>query len=163
MGYPTLEESCEKDGGFSFEREPAPDESAMIEVLEKLVDKILPGFFGGESEPPPPCKVIKSEDASWGGMATCVRLSTPCKTASGRLVRFHLPHISLKQSLFRESGFHEALSTYLHERAHCFGGDQSQGFSAALTEILEITLRESRAVQQAARKWKKRRKEMKET
>ena len=160
LGYPSLEDSCEQHGGFSQEREPTSAEEELIDVLEELVKEILPGFFGTQSDPP--CKVIESDDACWGGMATCVRLSQPRKTISGRKVRYDLPHISLKRTLFREGGFHEALSTYLHERAHCFGGDQSQGFSAALTEILEITLKESKTVQRAEKEWSKRQRDLEE-
>ncbi len=76
LGYPTLEEMCEQDGGFSQVREPIPTEARLIQVLEKVTEEILPGFFG-DGEPAPPCKVILSDDASWRGLATCVRLSAP--------------------------------------------------------------------------------------
>ncbi len=70
-------------------------------------------------------------------------------------VRYHLPNVALKRQLLREGGFHQALSTYLHERAHCFGGDQSHAFSEALTEILQATLKETGAVKRARTKWER--------
>ena len=55
--------------------------------------------------------------------------------------------------MFCSSCFAEALSTYLHELAHVFGGDHTIGFSQALTEIIEILLRETESIEAAKREW----------
>jgi hypothetical protein len=151
LGYPRLEEVCEKEGGFSQLREPRGAEIQFIRVLEELTSTILNGFFG--EGPLPPCKVIVSDDASWGGLANCVRLSKPRETAYGFKVHYELPYVALKKRILARGRFHEALATYLHELSHCFGGDQSARFSAALTSILQITLECRRAIDHAAAGW----------
>lgn len=48
-----------------------------------------------------------------------------------------------KRSLLLEGDFGAIGSTYLHEIAHMFGDEGSASFSRALTELLEITLRQT--------------------
>ncbi len=47
----------------------------------------------------------------------------------------------MKDTLLSQNKFEEALSTYLHELCHSFGGDSSQRFSAALTDLLATLLK----------------------
>jgi hypothetical protein len=51
------------------------------------------------------------------------------------------------------NAFLRAFSTYLHERAHCFGGDRSAAFSLALTQLLQITLRHGPEIARAEAMW----------
>jgi hypothetical protein len=154
LGYPRLEDACERDGGFVRVREPDRREAVQIGLLESLVEQVLPGFFG--EGPLPPCRVITSERGVWRGMANCIRLSNPQPTPWGLRICYRLPYVALKQWLLAEGGFHEAFSTYLHELAHVFGGDQSGRFSNAMTEVLQCTLHHHREIQLAAAKWEKR-------
>jgi hypothetical protein len=153
LGYPRLEEACERDGGFVQIREPDGREAVRIGLLESLVEQILPGFFGEGSLPP--CRIITSDQSVWRGLANCIRLTQPRLTSWGRKTYCRQPYVALKQRLLIEGGFHEALSTYLHELAHVFGGDQSQRFSNALTEILQCTIRHTREIQEAAAEWER--------
>ncbi len=151
LGYPRLETACEKADGFSHTREPRNIELGLIRTLEELSRSILGDFFG--DEPPPPCRVIDAAYASWEGMTVTLRLNQPRKTRHGFVLRYQLPWVALKKRLLRKDGFQEAFSTYLHERAHCFGGDQSASFSLALTHILETTLRHGTEISKAKAIW----------
>jgi hypothetical protein len=150
LDYPTLEQSCEEDGGFSITRAPREQEVRRIQVLEQLVSVLLPGFLDQIGRPP--CKVIASERAAWQGMTECI----PIKGTSnffGIPLRYRLPYVALKEHLLCSGGFGDALSTYLHELAHVFGGDRSASFSLALSEILSITLTNSRLIATWEEQW----------
>ena len=153
LGYPKLEEICEKENGFVQVRSPNKYEFELITILESLVNYILPKFFGESSLPP--CYVIKNDESVWCGMANCIRLSKPLTTPYGLKIFYRLPYVALKQNLLSKAAFQQALSTYLHELAHSFGGDQSASFSKALTEILENTLCHNSKIEQASVEWKK--------
>ena len=59
LGYPLLEDLCEKDDGFSVTREPEPLEKQRITMLKRFILSLLPGLFTDLEIPP--CKLIKSE------------------------------------------------------------------------------------------------------
>ncbi|MGN0714839.1 MAG: hypothetical protein ACI4LN_03380 [Anaerovoracaceae bacterium] len=46
----------------------------------------------------------------------------------------------MKERLLKPDCFDEAVSTYLHELSHMFGGDASKNFSNALTVVSQILL-----------------------
>lgn len=134
LGYPTVEEACESAGGFSEPREPDAFERSRIQLLEALACRLAPDLFAQIA--PPPCRIIDNEAAIWDGMASCVRLSDEPRRFHGIPVRYGLPFVALKRSLLEEESLGNALSTYLHEIAHVFGGDRSVAFSEALTQLL---------------------------
>ncbi len=152
LGYITLEDACEQADGFSVTREPSPDELKYIHILERLITELLPDLFSKLEVPP--CKIIKSGRAVWQGMAVCI----PCKHTDpilfrGLKIRYRLPYIALKEYLLQPPCFGSALSTYLHEIAHMFGADGSTSFSHALSEMLDITLSNSRLISQWEEQW----------
>jgi len=151
LGYTRLETACQAAGGLSEVRDPRGIEVELIRVLEHLTSTILDDFFG--DEPLPPCKVIDGNDASWEGIASTVRLPRPRRARHGHSVRYSLPWVALKQRTLVKDGFQQALSTYLHELSHCFGGDQSARFSHALTDILRITLQHGQEIASAKATW----------
>ncbi|MFZ3132208.1 MAG: hypothetical protein WA125_14225 [Desulfosporosinus sp.] len=151
LGYPILEEVCEKNGGFSIVREPLAEEIPLIKLLEEFTSKIFSDFFGNKSLPS--CKIINTEKAVWSGMALCVPLKKYTVNPAGIKIRFTLPYIAMKSRLFTQSNFHEALSTYLHELAHVFGGDQSASFSRGVSEILDYIIKNAMLVEDFAAQW----------
>ncbi len=151
LGYPVLEEICEKNGGFSIVREPLAEEIPLIKLLEEFTTMLFKGFFGNENLPS--CKIIKTEKAVWKGMALCVPLKKYVVNPAGIKIRFELPYIAMKSRLFTQSSFHEALSTYLHELAHVFGGDHSACFSRGVSEILDYIIKNAMLVEDFAAQW----------
>jgi hypothetical protein len=151
LGYPTLEEACEQDDGFSVLREPHASELQRIHLLEELVALLLPELLHHVGLPP--CKIIKSERAVWRGMTACLPIQGPPPIFRGLPLRYRLPYVALKEGLLHAHHFGNALSTYLHELAHMFGGDRSAAFSHALSELLEITLSNSRVIAQWQEQW----------
>ena len=62
--------------------------------------------------------------------------------------------VTLREELLREERFDKALSVYVHELCHVFGGDSSKNFSKALMLILEIILSHRREVEDARKSWR---------
>ncbi|MEL6492902.1 MAG: hypothetical protein AAFQ95_23380 [Cyanobacteria bacterium J06621_3] len=151
MGYPTLESVCEQHKGFSLTRQPHTQEKKRIEMLETFVQTLIPEVFSLVELPP--CQIIKSESAAWMGMANCIPIKSTQQKFRGIPIRYQLPYVALKSSLLHSATFGSALSTYLHELAHMFGGDRSAAFSHALSELMEITLSNARLVAKWQEKW----------
>ena len=138
LGYSTLEDVCKENDGFSITCEPNVFEKKRIAIIEELVQNLILELFTKIEMPP--CKIIKSERASWKGMTTCILLNGSLHHFYGIPVRYRLPYIALKKSLLHSDTFGEALSAYFHELAHMFGGHRSASFSRALSKLMEITL-----------------------
>jgi hypothetical protein len=151
LGYPTLETVCEQSDGFSVTREPDQFERIRVEMLEKFVQILIPDLFIDIQLPP--CKIIKSEKAAWRGMTTCIPIATRTHKFRGIPIRYQLPYVALKASLLHSDSLGDALSTYLHELAHMFGGDRSASFSQVLSELMEVILNHAYLIAECQKQW----------
>lgn len=151
LGYPSLEAICEAADGFSVARIPTEWERPLIALLEETVAKIFPDFFGVEALPA--CRIIKHDRAVWMGMAVCVPRKDGVRNPAGGIIRYRLSYIALKPGLLRLGRGSEALSTYLHELAHVFGGDRSAAFGHALTRLLDVALSHSLDIARFQERW----------
>lgn len=151
LGYVTLEQLCEDDDGFTITRDPDALEKTRIELLEMLVRMLLSDFL--EDDRLPPCKIIKSGRGAWSGMADCIPIKSPLSNSRGLKIRYRLTHVALKKRLLEKEAFAEALSCYLHELMHVFGSDGSAAFSGALTELLELMIKNSHMIDYFRKRW----------
>jgi len=87
------------------------------------------------------------------GMATCVPIREPTAFFRGRPVRYRLPCVAFKSRLLRANEFGMALSSYLHEIGHMFGGDQTAAFGYVLSDFMQITLSEVQLVADYQKRW----------
>ena len=71
----------------------------------------------------------------------------------GLAIRYEISEIYLKRSVFSSNSYYDALSTYLHEMCHVFGGDSSNAFSQSLTFSMEILLINSIIIEDYRQKW----------
>lgn len=151
LGYADLEAICAEHDGFTVNREPTPQELPRVELLETAARQLLPDLLMLVDLPP--CRVIDNRHAVWQGMTSCLPFTGPEVRWRGLRVRYRLSYVSLKAILLTDGLFSEAMSTYLHEVSHMFGGDSSASFSHALSEMLELIC--SRAASMAAlqRRW----------
>jgi hypothetical protein len=138
LDYPELEELCEKHGGFTLTRAPTELERRYIKIIEQTVEVLYSQFIYNKEIPP--CYVIKSDRSVWQGMANCIKLKEAVKTESGYKMNYRLPYVAMKHYLFKKGLFGTAMSTYLHELSHSFGGHKSKHFIRALSDILEVSL-----------------------
>lgn len=152
IGYETLEAACERAGGFAITRPPQPGvEQLCLALLEQTTRELCGGFFG--TDPLPPCQLIADDRAVWMGMAICMPRTPPVRTPDGLLLRFRVPYVALKSSLLVRGGAIDALTTYLHELCHQFGGDRAPAFGYALTELLSRILARHTNLEGFERAW----------
>lgn len=151
LGYPTLEEVCDRDGGFSEIRDANARETPFIEILADAVKAMFPELERGSRLPP--CKVIDPPCSVWQGVANCIPRKEGIVGLEGMRLRSEVTWVALQSDLFTPGKFGEALGTYLHELAHQFGGDGSASFSRALTYVLERSVQRSAAVSLFSRRW----------
>ena len=151
FGYPVLEDLCSKHDGFCVAQNPTEKEADRIQLLQSLTSILMTDVFGGDALSP--CRIIQGDMAAWQGMASCIRLKKSIRTPSGLYIRYRLPYIAIKSHLLTRDKFGEALSTYLHEMAHMFGGDRSSSFSNALTVIMGVISANSVLTSEFQKKW----------
>lgn len=151
LGYPDLESACAAANGFTITRDPDPSETRRIAILESVAKTLFPDLL--DQIALPPCNVIENPCAAWQGMTTCIRTDATVAEWRGLRIRYRLPYVALKATLLHQDGFGDAVSTYLHELAHMFGGDSSVAFSRALSEMLSATVRHAAQVGDWQRDW----------
>lgn len=138
LGYPLLEEECEKYGGFVIDDGPNSLQEQCFAVLEDVCKNVFQGFF--DFKRMPERKIIQNRRASYHGMAVIYKKKEHPYNIKGIRIRYDIGRIYLKSEVFTESGYYDALSTYMHEMCHMFGGDSSASFSQALTMAIEILM-----------------------
>lgn len=153
LGYPDLEDACAEADGFTITRDPDAAQTRRIAILESVAKTLLPDLLGQTELPP--CKIIENPSAAWQGMTTCVRIEATSAHWRGLRIRYRLPYVALMARLFHRAGFGEAVSTYLHELGHMFGGDSSAAFSHALSEMLSATVCHAAEIAEWERAWAK--------
>lgn len=151
LGYPDLEDACTEADGFTVTRDPGLDETRRIAILESAARTLFPDLL--EQIELPPCKVIENPCAAWQGMTVCVPRDAPAAQWRGLRIRYQLPYVALQATLLHQNDFGDAVSTYLHELAHSFGGDSSAAFSHALSEMLAATVSYSAQIGDWQRAW----------
>ena len=151
LGYPLLEEACEKAGGFTQNDLPNSTESMAFDLLERVLKDSCQGFFCDIQTPRH--HVIMNKSASWQGMAIIFKKKRSLLNSYGLNVKYDLSDVYLKKYLFQKGCFTEALSVYVHERCHIFGGDSSRSFSLALTQAFELLLSHASVISEAQSQW----------
>ena len=152
IGYRTLEEECERNGGFVLDDTITDEnEQKYVEILENTVKEIFKGFFILDQWPEH--RLILNDKAAYNGMATVFKRNKPILNIKGRYIRYDVGVIYLKKSVFCKFGYHDALATYVHEMCHIFGGDKSDAFSSGLTDAIEFLLKNHERVEIGKRNW----------
>ncbi|NEV65150.1 hypothetical protein [Thiorhodococcus minor] len=151
LDYPDLEDACAEADGFTITRDPDPCETQRIAILESVAKTLLPDLL--EQIELPPCKVIENPCTAWQGMTTCIRTGATAARWRGLRIRNRLPYVALMATLLRQDAFGDAVSTYLHELGHSFGGDSSAAFSHALSEMLSATVCHAAQIGDWQRAW----------
>jgi len=151
LGYPTLEAVCEAYDGFAIPRAPTGAEPSRIAILESLAQTLLGDLI--EQVGLPPCRVIGNVFAAWQGMTTCIPRDGARDSWRGMTVRYRLPYVAVDETLLQPGRLGPALSTYLHELAHMFGGDSSVAFGHALSEMLSRVIVHAGEIAARERQW----------
>ena len=156
LGYPSLEDKCQEEGGFVLEDSKlSKTENKCFDVLENLCSKLFYGYFGYKNRRPER-RVILNKTAVCRGMASLEKRTAKqiFKNSRGLELRSVLIKIYLHKNVFTESGYYSALSVYIHERCHVFGGDGSTAFSKGLAYSMETLLKNKDVVDEGLKAWK---------
>lgn len=153
LGYETLEEKCEEQGGFVVDDKPNELENNCFSLLELITTTIYNGFFAFGKEKPER-RVIRNPSASYHGMVKVFKHNSPRENDYGLQIRYDIGEIYLKENIFSATSFHDAVATYIHESCHMFGGDSSKAFSLSLTYAMEIMLAQADKINAFEKKWK---------
>lgn len=151
LGYDSLEEKCAKENILPKINEPSLKEKQYIDTLKECVKEIFQGFF--ELEKMPSCMVIKNLEASVSGYASISINKEKAKNLYGYKYRYSISRICIKEIYLKENKFETALTVFVHELCHTFGGDKSENFSYALTDALEILLKSVDIVDKYKKLW----------
>lgn len=151
LGYPTLERTCELNGGFVVDDSPDEIQEKCFGVLEEICRKVFQGFFPMERMPER--KIITNSHAAYHGMAVLFRSRQSGINIKGIRIRYDVGKIYLKSELFKKDGYFDGLSTYIHEMCHMFGHDASASFSLALTFTLELMMSNQDKVLAGKKEW----------
>lgn len=151
LGYHSLEDECAINGGFVCDDEPNEKQNKCFEILEDLIATLYKGFFIF-MEAKPGRKIIVNERSSYHGMAKTYPMDKVMNN-HGIYIKYTVGEIYLKKISLKKEKFYDALSTYVHELCHMFGGDSSRNFSQALTFAMEILLENSDMINSYKEKW----------
>lgn len=151
LGYPTIEQECERNGGFISDEEVNSLQKQAFDVLEKLCKRIFSGFFILDQWPVP--KKISNPRAAYHGMAVVYKKKNSIINNKGIKIRYDVGKIYLKQETLEQKSYYDALSTYIHELCHMFGGDASESFGLALTYAMEILMKNHDVVLCGQEEW----------
>lgn len=155
LGYRFIEDECEANGGFvESNRLPDEMESKCFDILESLVKDIFGNYFGFNNLWPR-VRIITNSGAIYKGMATLFKKRELEVNDVGLKICYEMDYVHMQKRLFQEENFAEALSTYVHELCHVFGGDASGKFSNALTTALQILLEHQRKIEKGQAEWSK--------
>lgn len=151
LGYPSLEEECNKCGGFVLDDNADKMQEQCFMVLEDVCKEIFQGFF--EFDIIPKRKIITNSRAVYHGMAVTYKKKKQSLNSKGLKIRYGIGKIYLKSDIFKSDGYYDGLSTYIHEMCHAFGGDASSSFSQALTFAIELLTENNEKIIEGKSKW----------
>ena len=152
LKYPTLEQKCAENGGFVFDdRVSDKTENECFHILEEITKNIYEGFIIMSEWPER--RLIINEKAIYHGMALTFKKRKYLMNNVGLNIRYDIGKIYLKKSIFRKNRYYDALSTYIHELCHIFGGDSSHSFSSGLSHAMEILLNHSKEIAAGKIQW----------
>lgn len=153
VGIQTLEEICEQNNGFDVIRDPTATEYKRILLLQNIANDYFRDILCYDSLPP--CKVIINDNAPIAGESIGRRSELRTVNAFGLRVLTDVQIVKMKGRLLRHDHFAEALSTYLHELLHQFGGDRHPQFHYALILMCRRLLDLREILEKEKGKWEK--------
>lgn len=154
LGYEFLETLCERNDGFAKERTTLNQrEEKCAEILENIVKKVFGAFFPFHNQQWPAIEIITNQNAVVNGIAALTEKTDIVKNTYGFKQKYDLHAIRMKEILFEKEQYSQAVSTYVHELCHVFGGDSSSQFSLALTKAIEILLNYQEEIEKAKKDW----------
>lgn len=151
LNVQSLEEKCKEENILPKITEPTFREEKYINLLKECVKELFIGFLDLENLPS--CNVIRNMEASVSGYASVFNNKVKNKNLWGFTYRYKIDSICIKEKHLKRDVFTDALTVFIHELCHTFGGDKSESFSYALTKALQIVITNNDVVKRYKLKW----------
>lgn len=151
LGIDTLYDLCEKNDGFHVIYEPNEFQKNKIRILERTAVNIFGDMLCYEKLPE--CKIIVNRETPNEGFAKTFSADKMIRNSLGLKAIDNITEICLKKELFCRDSFPEALSIYMHELLHQFGGDASRQFRTAILAMDYRILEEAEKIEDYEREW----------
>lgn len=151
IGVQSIESKCREEDILPRVSMPEKLETKYIKLLEECAKEIFLGFFNTTDLPN--CMVINNLNASVSGYASLIKNKEKTHNLYGYLYKYEIQRVCIKSSNLQKDRFSTALSVYIHELCHTFGGDKSEVFSYALTDALEILIEKHDVVERYRKMW----------
>lgn len=151
LNVQSLEEKCKEENILPKITEPTLREEKYINLLKECVNELFIGFLDLENLPS--CNVIRNMEASVSGYASIFNNKVKNKNLWGFTYRYKIDSICIKETHLKREVFTDALTVFIHELCHTFGGDKSESFSYALTKALQLVIANNYVVERYKLKW----------
>lgn len=152
LGIEGILDLCKRNNGFQVYAKPNEMEKSYIKVLEKMARDVFGDLICYEQLPE--CEVITNENVPIDGLARLYPEKSRGMAGNGMMVKYSNRKVFLRKRLFEENKFGEAMSVYMHELLHQFGGDNSPYFCQALMKLNLRIAEEAEKLEEAEAEWK---------
>ena len=130
---------CKRNDGLITERKMNEQEERCVRVLNDCGEEFFSDIYCYIKLPE--CRIIKDYAGPIMGQACVEKMHGKLINKYNMRVMSNIETIRLQESLFGIDKFSEAITIYLHELFHQFGGDSSMQFRKALLMMNERLLR----------------------
>lgn len=152
LGIEGILDLCKRNSGFQVYAKPNEIEKSYIKVLEEMARDVFGDLICYEQLPE--CEVIINENVPIDGLARLYPEKLRGMAGNGMMVKYSNRKVFLRKRLFEENKFGEAMSVYMHELLHQFGGDNSPYFCQALTRLNLRIAEEAEKLEEVEMEWK---------
>lgn len=152
LGIQRIYDVCLKHGGLNTTRKPSNEEYKYLSILTEIVNKFFNELVSYSNLPD--CEIITNNESPVHGLAHCQEIKGKTNKKYNLKVVSNIYTIKLKFNLFSNTTFAQALTTYLHELLHQYGGDASKQFNKALFFMNSIILSNLSNFEEYETRWK---------
>lgn len=151
LGITDIEDLCEENDGFTALKLPEPEEAKRISILSEAAGLYFSDLY--QYQKLPECLIICNESAPVQGLAHLQKDVFHSQNSYGLTIKYKVESINLKRKVLHSGSFGEALSVYLHELLHQYGGDCSIQFHRALLLMNKRILDCAENLNSLAKRW----------
>ena len=151
LGIDSIEAICEQENGFVVSRKPCEQELDYIQILDNCINEVFKNLICYKEFPE--IEIVISA-AAFVGLAQQFKIKARSSVnAYGMRPSFRIKKILLKEYLFKKTNFSVALTTYMHELLHQFGGDSSCCFRKGLMTMNSIIIEKHDVINKYKLEW----------
>lgn len=152
LRVPNLYSLCERNNGFDEDATPNMIQRKYIELLERIAKEYFENLLCYELFPN--CRILLNKEAPILGKAHSQKETIKVTNKYGHIVKRKISSVYLQSYILKQDMFTEALTVYLHELLHQFGGDSSLQFKMALIQMNKIIVDNMTEIKAFEKEWR---------